>query len=87
MPCGPLWEALFQTISGNIQIKNFGGSAKDGDIGEITKEVTIGAVPEEARAANVIAEKCPVQGTLTHEIKIRSILTLNPCSKQSNTSR
>jgi len=49
---------------------------KDGDIGEITKEVTIvGNVSEEARTRlMVIAERCPVHKTLTHEIKIRSTL-------------
>jgi putative redox protein len=47
---------------------------KDGDIGEITKEVTIvGNVSEEDRKRLMgIAEKCPVHRTLTHEIKIRS---------------
>lgn len=49
---------------------------KDGDIGEITKTVTItGDVPEESRLRLMeIAEKCPVHKTLTHEIKIRSVL-------------
>ncbi len=49
---------------------------KDGDIGEITKEISIiGDVPEEARTRLLqIAEKCPVHKTLTHEIKIRSRL-------------
>jgi putative redox protein len=50
--------------------------SKDGDIGEITKEISIiGDVPEEARTRLLqIAEKCPVHKTLTHEIKIRSRL-------------
>jgi putative redox protein len=49
---------------------------KDGDIGEITKEITItGDVDEASRARLLeIAEKCPVHKTLTHEIKIRSRL-------------
>jgi putative redox protein len=49
----------------------------NGDVGEITKEITIvGEVPEEARKRLLeIAEKCPVHRTLTHEIKIRSALT------------
>jgi len=49
---------------------------KDGDIGEITKEVTIaGNVSGEDRKRLMeIAEKCPVHRTLTHEIKIRSNL-------------
>ena len=49
---------------------------KDGDIGEITKLVTIaGDVPEATRQRLMeIAEKCPVHKTLTHEIKIRSVL-------------
>jgi putative redox protein len=50
---------------------------KEGDIGEITKEITItGDVPDAARTRLLeIAEKCPVHKTLTHEIKIRSSLT------------
>jgi putative redox protein len=49
----------------------------DGDVGEITKEITIvGDVSAEARTRLMeIAEKCPVHRTLTHEIKIRSALT------------
>ena len=49
---------------------------KEGNIGEITREITIeGALPEAARARLVeIADKCPVHETLTHEIKIRSRL-------------
>lgn len=49
---------------------------KEGDIGEITKLVTIaGDVPEATRQRLMeIAEKCPVHKTLTHEIKIRSVL-------------
>ncbi len=51
-----------------------------GDVGEITKEVFIaGDVPEDARAKLMeIAAKCPVHKTLTHEIKIRSILMPGP---------
>jgi uncharacterized OsmC-like protein len=50
---------------------------KEGDIGEITKEITItGDVPEASRVRLLeIAEKCPVHKTLTREIKIRSSLT------------
>ena len=49
---------------------------KEGDIGEITRDITIaGDVPEAARARLMeIADKCPVHNTLTHEIKIRSRL-------------
>jgi putative redox protein len=49
---------------------------KEGTIGEITRDITIeGDIPEEARARLMeIADKCPVHGTLTHEIKIRSRL-------------
>jgi putative redox protein len=49
---------------------------KEGDIGEITRDITIaGDVPEAARARLMeIADKCPVHKTLTHEIKIRSRL-------------
>ncbi len=49
---------------------------KEGDIGEITKVVTItGDVPEDSRQRLMeIAEKCPVHKTLTREIKIRSVL-------------
>ena len=49
---------------------------KDGDIGEITRDITIeGDVPEAARARLMeIAERCPVHQTLMHEIKIRSRL-------------
>lgn len=49
---------------------------KEGDIGEITKEITItGDMPEATRTRLFeIAEKCPVHKTLTHEIKIRSKL-------------
>jgi uncharacterized OsmC-like protein/alpha/beta superfamily hydrolase len=47
-----------------------------GNIGEITRDITIaGDVPEAARARLMeIADKCPVHETLTHEIKIRSRL-------------
>jgi uncharacterized OsmC-like protein len=49
---------------------------KDGDIGEITRDITIeGDVPEAARARLMeIADRCPVHQTLMHEIKIRSRL-------------
>jgi uncharacterized OsmC-like protein/alpha/beta superfamily hydrolase len=49
---------------------------KDGNIGEITREITIaGDVPEAAKARLMeIADRCPVHQTLTHEIKIRSRL-------------
>ena len=47
-----------------------------GDVGEITKEVTIeGNISDTERARLFeIAEKCPVHKTLTREIKIRSTL-------------
>jgi putative redox protein len=50
--------------------------AKEGNIGEITRDITIaGDVPEAARARLMeIADRCPVHETLTHEIKIRSRL-------------
>lgn len=49
---------------------------REGDVGEITREVfIIGDVDEQERTRLMaIAEKCPVHRTLTHEIKIRSIL-------------
>ena len=49
---------------------------KEGNIGEITRDITIeGDVPEAMRARLMeIADKCPVHKTLTHEIKIRSRL-------------
>ena len=49
---------------------------KEGNIGEITRDITIeGDIPEAARARLMeIADKCPVHETLTHEIKIRSRL-------------
>jgi uncharacterized OsmC-like protein/alpha/beta superfamily hydrolase len=49
---------------------------KEGNIGEITRDITIeGDVPEAARARLMeIADRCPVHQTLTHEIKIRSRL-------------
>jgi uncharacterized OsmC-like protein/alpha/beta superfamily hydrolase len=48
----------------------------EGNIGEITRDITIeGDVPEAARARLMeIADKCPVHETLTHEIKVRSRL-------------
>jgi putative redox protein len=50
--------------------------SKEGNIGEITRDITIaGDVPEAARARLMeIADRCPVHQTLTHEIKIRSRL-------------
>ena len=47
---------------------------KAGNIGEITRDITIeGDVPEAALARLMeIADRCPVHQTLTHEIKIRS---------------
>jgi uncharacterized OsmC-like protein/alpha/beta superfamily hydrolase len=50
--------------------------AKEGNIGEITRDITIqGDIPEAARARLMeIADRCPVHETLTHEIKIRSRL-------------
>ena len=49
---------------------------EEGNIGEITRDITIeGDVPEAMRARLMeIADKCPVHKTLTHEIKIRSRL-------------
>ena len=49
---------------------------KEGNIGEITSDITIeGDIPEAARTRLMeIADKCPVHETLTHEIKIRSRL-------------
>jgi putative redox protein len=49
---------------------------REGNIGEITRDITIeGDVPEAARARLMeIADRCPVHQTLTHEIKIRSRL-------------
>ena len=49
---------------------------KEGNIGEITRDITIeGDIPEAARARLMeIADQCPVHETLTHEIKIRSRL-------------
>jgi len=49
---------------------------KTGNIGEITRDITIeGDIPEAARARLMeIADRCPVHETLTHEIKIRSRL-------------
>jgi uncharacterized OsmC-like protein/alpha/beta superfamily hydrolase len=49
---------------------------KEGNIGEITRDITIdGDVPEAARARLMeIADRCPVHQTLTHEIKVRSRL-------------
>lgn len=50
--------------------------SESGDIGEISKDITIeGDVSEADRAKLLeIAGKCPVHKTLTHEIKIRSKL-------------
>jgi uncharacterized OsmC-like protein/fermentation-respiration switch protein FrsA (DUF1100 family) len=49
---------------------------KDGNIGEITSEITIVGDVSEAEKARLmeIADRCPVHQTLTHEIKIRSSL-------------
>jgi putative redox protein len=49
---------------------------KDGNIGEIDRDITIeGDVAEAERARLMeIADRCPVHQTLTHEIKIRSHL-------------
>ena len=49
---------------------------QEGNIGEITRDITIeGVVPEAARARLMeFADRCPVHETLTHEIKIRSRL-------------
>ena len=49
---------------------------KDGNIGEIARDITIeGDVPEAERARLMeIADRCPVHQTLTPEIKIRSHL-------------
>ncbi len=49
---------------------------KEGNVGEITRDITIGGdVPEAAQARLMeIADRCPVHQTLTHEIKIRSRL-------------
>ena len=49
---------------------------KEGNIGEITRDITIeGNLAEATRARLMeIADKCPVHRTLTHEIKIRSRL-------------
>ncbi|HWG78832.1 MAG TPA: alpha/beta fold hydrolase [Stellaceae bacterium] len=50
--------------------------SKQGTIGEITRDITIdGAVSDDERARLLaIADRCPVHGTLTHEIKIRTRL-------------
>ena len=50
--------------------------SKSGDIGEISKEITIdGDIPDTDRQRLFeIAEKCPVHRTLTNEIRIRSRL-------------
>ncbi len=49
---------------------------REGNIGEITREITIeGDVSEAARARLLeIADRCPVHATLTHEIKVRTRL-------------
>jgi uncharacterized OsmC-like protein/alpha/beta superfamily hydrolase len=54
--------------------------AKAGDIGEISRDITIeGDVPEAVQARLMeIADKCPVHQTLTHEVKIRTRLVLVP---------
>jgi len=49
---------------------------KEGNIGEITRDITIeGDIPDAARARLMeIADRCPVHETLRQEIKIRSRL-------------
>jgi uncharacterized OsmC-like protein len=49
---------------------------KDGNIGEITRDITIEGDMADADRARLmeIADRCPVHQTLTHEIKIRSNL-------------
>jgi len=49
---------------------------KEGNIGEITRDIIIeGDVSEATRARLMeIADKCPVHETLTHEVKVRSRL-------------
>ena len=49
---------------------------KDGDIGEITRYITIAGDVTGAERARLmeIADRCPVHQTLSHEIKIRSSL-------------
>ena len=49
---------------------------KDGDIGEITRDITIAGDVTGAERARLmeIADRCPVHQTLSHEIKIRSSL-------------
>ncbi len=49
---------------------------KDGNIDEITRDITIAGDVTEAERAKLmeIADRCPVHQTLTHEIKIRSSL-------------
>ena len=49
---------------------------KQGNIGEITREIAIeGDLPEAERARLLaIADRCPVHTTLTHEIKVRTRL-------------
>jgi putative redox protein len=49
----------------------------EGNIGEITRDITIAGDLTEADRARLmeIADKCPVHETLTHEIKVRSRLT------------
>jgi uncharacterized OsmC-like protein len=49
---------------------------KEGNIGEITRDIIIEGDVSEAALARLmeIADKCPVHETLTHEIKVRSRL-------------
>ena len=49
---------------------------KQGNIGEITRDIIIdGDLPEAERARLLaIADRCPVHTTLTHEIKVRTRL-------------
>ena len=49
---------------------------KDGNIDEITRDITIAGDMTGAERARLmeIADRCPVHQTLTHEIKIRSSL-------------
>jgi putative redox protein len=49
---------------------------KDGNIDEITRDITIAGDVTGAERARLmeIADRCPVHQTLTHEIKIRSSL-------------
>ena len=49
---------------------------KDGNIGEITRDITIAGDVTEAERAKLmeIADRCPVHQTLTHKVKMRSSL-------------